>query len=194
MSEICSILMAVTGRAQQAVITVGRFEYLVGMHGCCALNCLPQYPASDCSAPWLYYLSNKINPSVYWLEYGFRWVYMGVEPARQEISDLLLPLKQLLWRLMQQYKIVYISGVMPCTQLVLHKLVEFVQVDVGKKLAAEIAYWQAMTGRMVGQSLVWWHQIQHGRITMKYIISARVMKQDFPCEIQQVWLIDIFGQ
>lgn len=61
----------------------------------------------------------------------------------EKIANFGKKLFQYAFVVMEKYKIIGVADVVFCFEHVLHKLVEFVHVDVHEKLGSEIAQWKA---------------------------------------------------
>lgn len=76
----------------------------------------------------------------------------------------------------QQDKVIAITQVVFALKPVLYKLIQFIQVDVGKKLAVQVTDWQAFVGWRVKQGLMRGDGLHQVSIPFQLMIFCAVMK------------------
>src|SRR5690349_2481924 len=77
------------------------------------------------------------------------------QPICEEALDRLLPGEQLLTVLVHEHEVIDVAQVPRDLEVVLHELVELVEVDVSEELAGEVADRYTATWRRVLEALVW---------------------------------------
>jgi hypothetical protein len=98
--------------------------------------------------------AQKVKPLRAALHDGFVGVYFKREMVTQKHINGFALGYQRFGAVGQQHKVVNIAHVAPHLECVLDEVVEFMQVNVGKELAAQAANGQAFAGRCVKQRLV----------------------------------------
>lgn len=109
-------------------------------------------------------VAQKVYALVAALQDGFAGVQLKPEPLLQEAAYFCLPALEGGRVISEEDEVVYIAQVAARLKGVLDKLVEFVEVDVGKKLASKAADGHAHTRACCKKRFVWRNKRQQGYV------------------------------
>ena len=114
----------------------------------------PDAPLTDQAVIGVNDTTQKVDTLAAALQDGFSRVQLKVQVVAQKARDLSLPANKGLRVVGQQHKVVYIPQVGAHLELMLHKLVQLVEIDIGKELAGVAANGQAYARRCAQQRFV----------------------------------------
>lgn len=135
---------------------------------------------------WVDYVSQKVNALATFLKHNLVRVQLQVQTFTQKGFYLGFPNLQGTRVVSQQHKIVYIPHIAPNFQVVFDKLVQFVQIDIGKKLAGQAPNGHAHMRQRPVKRFVRRYTAQQCQVSTAFGGGVyRVLAQDGLCHLVQ---------
>ncbi len=122
----------------------GHFNFLVQLSNHSSFGSFTQRAIA-----WKRNISKEVDTATIFSYRDLAWVQFQIQIATKKVLYFRYQIFQKILTFRHNYKIIRISNILFYFQFFLHKLIEFIHVDIGKKLRGEITNWKSFSSKKI---------------------------------------------